>query len=678
MKRALFILLYGFGSLLAQVPDKGELEMEIESIAEGNEEGETDLIQLAENLELLKANPIEINFSEVEDLEKIPYLNVFQINNLLQYRRRTGPIYTPYELVAVKGFDKETIEQILPYLSFSTQQSVPNLKLKNVLRYSRNDIILRGTQVLQERKGFIDSLDNGYLGSPQNLYLRYKWTYRDYLSIGLVAQQDAGEPFGGPYQKTGVDFLAGHVALSNYGNLKRFIIGDYQAQFGQGLALWSSLAFGKSAEAIEIKRYAPGFRAYTGSEENRFFRGAAATYRFFDALDVSAFYSSNKIDANRIVSDSTGTVDFVSSLQTTGLHRTLNELEDKNGNILQSLGGNVNLKANNFSIGTTVVNYQLKTPLEPGKQLYQKFRFSGNELTNISIDANYLFRNLNIFGELAADDHQKLAGSIGFQSNPADGFYFTLLYRNIDKQYRTLFNAPFAESGNYGEKGTYIGTQWQLSRIFLLKSYADIYRFSWLRFGVDAPSRGRDLLTQLEMNFSRYFSGYIRLKNEVQETNSDSEDPIRKLVDRSKTTLRLHLAYSLSQQVKMASRVEHAFYDQEDQHDRGFVVFQDLCYQLKKVPLRLTARYAVIDADSYDARIYAYENDITYAFSIPPYYGRSSRFYLLANYEITQRMDLQARYAISTFYDRDEISSGNQLIEGNKISELKLQMRVKF
>ncbi len=678
MKRPFFILLFSFGSLLAQVPDKGELEMEIESIAEGNEENETDLIQLAENLQLLKANPIEVNFSEAEDLEKLPYLNVFQINNLLQYRKRTGPIYTPYELTAVKGFDKETIEQILPYLSFSTQQSIPNLKLKNVLRYGRNDLILRGTQILQERKGFIDSLHNGYLGSPQNLYLRYKWTYRDYLSVGLVAQQDAGEPFGGPYQNTGVDFLAGHIALTNYGNLKSLIIGDYQAQFGQGLALWSSLAFGKSAEAIEIKRYAPGFRAYTGSEENRFFRGAAATYRFFDALDVSAFYSNNKIDANRIVSDSTGTVDFVSSLQTTGLHRTINELEDKNANTLQSLGGNVNLKANNFSIGATVVNYQLETSLEPGTQLYQKFRFSGNQLTNISLDANYLFRNLNIFGELAADDHQKLAGSVGFQSNPADGFYLTILYRNIDKEYRALFNAPFAESGNYGEKGTYLGTQWQLNRTFLLKAYADIYRFSWLRFGVDAPSRGRDLLAQLEMNFSRYFSGYIRLKNEVQQTNSDSEDPIRKLVDRSKTTLRFHLAYSLTSQIKMASRVEYAYYNQENQKDKGFVVFQDLRYHFNTTPLQLTARYAIIDVDSYDARIYAYENDITYAFSIPPYYGRSSRFYLLADYEITSRINLQARYAISTYLDRDEISSGNQLIEGNKISELKIQLRIKF
>jgi hypothetical protein len=678
MKRLLIITVMFTTSLWAQVPDKGELEMEIESIAEGNEENETDLIQLAENLQLLQSNPVEINFSTTEDLEKIPYLNVFQINNLLQYRKRTGLIYSPYELMAIKGFNQQTIEQILPYLSFSTQKTIPNLKLKNVWRYSRHDLIMRGTQVLEQRRGFMDSLDNGYLGSPQNLYLRYKWSYRNYLSVGLVAQQDAGEPFGGPYQNTGVDFIAGHVALTNYGNLKSLIIGDYQAQFGQGMALWSSLAFGKSAEAIEIKRYAPGFRPYTGSEENRFFRGAAATYRFFNSLDVSAFYSNNKIDANRVVSDSTGTVDFVSSLQTTGLHRTLNELEDKNANTLQALGSNLNYKGNNFSVGATAVNYQLQTALEPGSQLYQKFRFSGTGLTNFSVDANYLFRNLNIFAELAADDQIKAAGSIGLQSNPTDGFYLTVLYRNLDKQYRALFNAPFAESGNYGEKGTYIGTQWQLSKILLLKSYVDVYRFSWLRFGADAPSRGRDILSQLEFNFSRYFSGYIRLKNEVQQSNSDSDDAIRRLVNREKTTLRFHMAYSISTQLKMASRVEYAFYNQETQKDRGFVVFQDLRYLFKTCPLQLTARYAVIDVDSYDARIYAYENDITYAFSIPPYYGRSSRFYLLADYDIAPRVNLQARYAISTYYDRDEISSGNQLIEGNTISEVKLQLRVKF
>lgn len=677
MKRAALILLLFSGVIYAQVPT-GELEQQIESIAEGNEENETDLIQLAENLQQLQSNPVEINFAQAEDLEKIPYLNIFQINNLLQYRKRSGIIYTPYELMAVKGFDRETIERILPYLSFTPQKAVPDLKFKSVWRYSRNDVILRGAQVLQKRKGFLDSTENGYLGGPQNLYLRYKWTYRDYLSAGFVMQQDPGEPFGGNYQKAGADFIAGHIALTNYGNLKSLIIGDYQAQFGQGMALWTSLAFGKSAEAIEIKRYAPGFRAYTGSEENRFLRGAAATYRFLNSLDVSVFYSSNRMDANRVMTDSTGTVDFVSSLQTTGLHRTVNELEDKNANTLQSIGGNVNLKANNFSIGATVVNYQLATPLEEGGQLYQKFRFSGKELTNISVDANYLFRNVNIFGELAADDQQKLAGTLGLQSNPADGVYLTILHRNIDKKYQVLFNAPFAESGSYGENGTYIGMQWQLNKTFSLKSYADIYRFSWLRFGVDAPSQGRDLLGQLEIFFNRYFAGYIRVKNEVQQTNGDSENPIQALAERSKTTLRFHTAYSLTQRVKMASRLEYAFYDQETQSDRGYVVFQDLRYSFLKIPLQLTTRFALIDVDSYDARIYAYENDLTYAFSIPPYYGRSSRFYLLATYDISQRISFQAKYAITTFFDREEISSGLQLIDGNKISELKLQLRVKF
>lgn len=678
MKRWWWIGLFCCGFAKAQVPVTGELEQEIESIAEGNEENETDFIQLAENLQLLRANPVEVNFATMEDLERIPFLNIFQINNLLQYRKRTGFLYSPYELIAIKGFDQQTIGKVFPYLSFNTQTSLPDIKLKNVWRYARNDLILRAAQILQQRKGFIDSTENGYLGSPQNLYARYKWGYRDYLSAGLVIQQDPGEPFGGNYQNSAVDFLAGHLALTNYGNLKSLILGDYQAQFGQGMALWTSLAFGKSAEAVEIKRYAPGFRPFTGSEENRFLRGAAATYRLFNSLDVSAFYSKNQTDANRIVSDSTGTVEFVSSLQTTGLHRTVNELEDKDANTLQTMGANLNLKANSFSIGATAVNYQLATALERGGQLYQKYRFAGDELTNFSLDANYLFRDINLFGELASDDQNNLAGTIGFQSNPADGFFLTLLHRNIDKKYQALFNAPFAESGTYGEKGTYLGIQWQLNRTFLLKSYADIYRFSWLRFGVDAPSRGRDLLGQLEMYFSRTFSGYIRLKNEVQQTNSDAETTLQQLAERSKTTTRIHLAYTVARNVKLASRVEYAFYNQEEQKDRGYVIFQDLRYLFRRVPLQLTTRFALIETDSYDTRIYAYENDLTYAFSIPPYYGRSSRFYLMADYDLSQSVTLQARYAISTFYNRDEISSGLQTIEGNKISELKVQVRVKF
>ncbi len=678
MKALLAISLFLLGSLLLAQSPTEELEMEIESVAEGNEENETDLIQVAENLLSLRNDPIQLNFAETEDLERIPYLNVFQINNLLQYRRASGLIYTPYELQVVKGFDQETIDKVLPYLSFTTQKAVPELKLKNIWQYSRHEIIARSTIDLQTRKGFLPETENGYLGDPQDYYVRYRGTYRDILSIGLTSQQDAGEPFGQPYQELGVDFLSGHLAIQNYGNLRRFVVGDYQAEFGQGLALWSSLAFGKSAEAVEIKRYARGFRPFTGAEENRFLRGAAATYRL-GSFDVSAFYSANRIDANITETDSASQQPlFVSSLQTTGLHRTENELADKDANRLQTVGGNLNYRANNLSVGVTGVNYQLEAALEQGNQLYQKFNLSGQRLSNVSLDLNYLWRNFNIFGETALSDNGGRAFTVGFQSNPADQLFLTLLHRNIGTEYQTLYIAPFAENGGAGERGTYLGVQWQLNRTFLLKSYIDLYEFRWLRFNIDVPSRGRDLLAQLEMYFSRYFTAYVRLKNEVQEVNSDAETVIPKLVPRERTTARFHTVYSLTHTIRLASRVEYSFFEQDGILEQGHLIFQDVRYIFPSEKLTLTARYALTNTESFDTRIYAYENDLTYAFSIPPYFGRSNRFYLLVDYSITQRITFQAKYSITTFLDREEISSGQNLIEGNRISEIRAQVRVRF
>ena len=439
MKKLIAILPILFAFLAtAQVPSKGELEMQVESIAEGSEDEETDLLQIAENIAVLQSNPVEINFATAEDLQKIPYLNIFQIHNLLQYRDRTGLIYSPYELQAIKGYDPATIEMILPFLSFVTEKGMPDLELRNIVRFGYHDLTIRSGRFIQERKGFNDSVENGYLGGPYNSLVRYRWRYREYLSVGFVAQQDGGEPFGRPYQKTGVDFMAGHISLSNYGNLRQLVVGDYHAQFGQGLALWSSLAFGKSAEVIDVKRYARGLLPYAGSEENRFMRGAAATYRLWDKLDVSAFYSKNKVDANRAIPDSL-LPEEITSFQTTGLHRTENELFDKDANTLQQIGGNIHYRGKTLALGFTAVNSQLEKPIQPGEQLYQKYRFHGSELSNFSFDYNYLFRSMNLFGELSSDDNGNLAAVTGFQSNPAEGLYFTLLYRNLGKAYQVIY-----------------------------------------------------------------------------------------------------------------------------------------------------------------------------------------------------------------------------------------------
>ncbi|MGB0177113.1 MAG: helix-hairpin-helix domain-containing protein, partial [Owenweeksia sp.] len=662
------VISFSFFHLRAQTPSRS-LEYEIESIAEGNEENETDLVQLAEQLELLKENPIQVNFADLEGFQKLPYLNIFQVHNLLEYRRQTGLIFSPYELLAVKGFDKETIDKILPFLEFTTQESVPSLKARNVRLYSNHNIIYRTIVPFQRRAGFIDP--DGYQGSPESHYLRLRSTYKDVLSFNVTAQQDAGEPFGG---STGVDFLSVHLALQNYGRLRNLIIGDFQAEFGQGLALWSGLTFGKSAEPVEIKRYARGFRPFSGAEENRFFRGAAATYRFLDGVDVSLFYSNNRIDANVSSLDTLTQNAIVSSLQTTGLHRTESEIADKNTNILQAIGGNINYRGEQFSLGGTVVNYQLGSPLEQSPRLYQQFRFSGTDLAQYSVDFNYLFRDINLFGEVAISDNGAWAGTAGLQSHPADALYLTVLYRHFKKEYQFLYNAPFAENGNYGERGTYLGFQWLLNRVFQLRSYLDIYRFEWLRFRVDAPSRGRDFLVQLDASISRRFSMYFRFKNEIQEVNNPQETPNPDLVFQARNNFRVHSSYQVFNNLRMASRFELSYYDIGGEHEKGNVLFQDIQYQFRNVPLKLSLRYALIDTRSFNTRIYAYENDLTYAFSIPPYYGKSNRFYLLADWDVFQNLTFQAKYSITKFTDREEISSGLSMIDGNVQSGLGLQL----
>ncbi len=674
LRALLTILILGIGLILrAQVPTE-ELENELESLAEGNEENETDLIQLAENLQILQQNPIEVNFASSEDLEQIPYLNIFQIANLLRYREETGMLYGAFELTVIKGWDQATIAQVLPYLSFATQKVVPEIKLKNVARYSQHNLLARSILDLQPRQGF---KDGSYKGPRGNHYLRYRGQYQDLISIGFTAQQDPGEPWGGPYQKLGVDFLSGHLALSNYGALKNLVVGDYQVEFGQGLALWSSLAFGKGAETVGIKRFARGVRPFTGAEENRFMRGVASTWQIQD-WEVSAFYSRHAIDANVDELDTSLQALNVSSLRTTGLHRTAGELSGKDQNTLQTMGGNVNFNYQQLKVGATLVNYQLELSLQASDRVYQKFRFSGKEVTNSSLHFNYLFLDLNIFGEIAFDAQGHSAQILGLQSQPAEAFHASLLVRNLAKEYRFIYNAPFAETGANGERGAYLGLQWQLHKDWQWRAYLDVYEFTWPRFRADAPSRGNDLLSQFNWQGSRWLSAYLRFRQETRQMNSQQETRIQGLEWEQRYSLRLHAVYTLASQWRLSSRYEHSWYHLGSQAETGSVLFQDLRYQFNRWPLQLTARYALINTASFNTRIYAYENDLTYAFSIPPYYGESTRFYLLADWDLTKDLTFQAKYAITRFFDRAEISSGNQAINGPVNSELRMQLRWRF
>ena len=97
-----------------------------------------------------------------------------------------------------------------------------------------------------------------------------------------------------------------------------------------------------------------------------------------------------------------------------------------------------------------------------------------------------------------------------------------------------------------------------------------------------------------------------------------------------------------------------------------------------KSPVELTARFALFESSSYDARVYAYENDLIGVFSIPSYYGRGVRWYAMARITPLRRVDVWLRYGAWIYRDQTVISSGLQEIAGNVRSDLKLQVRWMF
>ena len=94
--------------------------------------------------------------------------------------------------------------------------------------------------------------------------------------------------------------------------------------------------------------------------------------------------------------------------------------------------------------------------------------------------------------------------------------------------------------------------------------------------------------------------------------------------------------------------------------------------------ISFTSRYVLFKTPTYDSRIYAYENDVLYGYSIPAYYGKGSKIYLVAKCNIIHNLDYWLLIAQTTYTDRMVLKSGWDEIEGNKMTEIKLQLRYKF
>ena len=154
-----------------------------------------------------------------------------------------------------------------------------------------------------------------------------------------------------PSQKQyGFDYLSLHAQVQNKGKLKNLIIGDYQSQFGQGLILGSVFGFGKNSETITTTRRSNlGFLPYASLNENIFLRGVAASYAIDERFLIHVFGSYLFKDGTSSPAEEENSV--ISSLSTTGLHRTRTELLTRKQVGEMNVGAVLQFKKQNLDAG---------------------------------------------------------------------------------------------------------------------------------------------------------------------------------------------------------------------------------------------------------------------------------------------------------------------------------------
>ena len=223
---------------------------------------------------------------------------------------------------------------------------------------------------------------------------------------------------------------------------------------------------------------------------------------------------------------------------------------------------------------------------------------------------------------------------------PANFLNFSFLYRNYSKKYLSFTSKAFGEdSKTSNEEGVYFGTMFQPIGFLLIETWIDVFKFPWLISSVKMPSSGYDYLCQTTFLLSRKFNISMRYKQKQKRLTKN---------EYFRTTLK----YSPIENLAFTNSIQWSYFNGLDVREKGYLMYLNLKYSVRRLPLDFSLRYALFSAP-YNARIYAFEDDVTYSFSSPAYYYKGVRYYALVGYNFAKRFALQFRLSQWKYFDRE-------------------------
>lgn len=589
---------------------------------------------------------LPLNSIEPASLGEMMGLTSLQVEAFETYRRRLGPFVDPLELQAVPGWDESTVRRVLPWVQVDESPTLP-VMLRTRSRSGTHTFLLRTGLSSTDIAASASAAGAGkpHEGGPSNMLFRYGYRYENLMQWGLTLEKDAGERLPGKAGLPVADFISGHLALRDWKGLGVLVIGDYQANLGQGLTHWQGMAFRKTSEAMMVLRQGPALRPYAGTDENRFHRGLALAWER-GGWSVAAFLSARRLDANRVEDTIGGRGGYVSSLLTSGLHRTDSELADRHALGMRAVGGRVAYRASWGRLGLNGIAGRFGLPIRKDPLPYNLHALSGNTWSNLSVDYGVSFRNAHAFGELAVDGRGGLALVMGILASLHPRLDLAWVTRGIQPRYRALHANAFTEQAEpANEVGHYAGITLRLPGGWKADAWLDVFRFPWLRYRVDRPSTGLGALVNLAWAPDKKTEVSFRWQRELKEMNgSEGTEALRGLEQVPRSGMRFQASYRAGPAWMVRVRVEGVRAVSSGMVEEGFLCHFDLQCRPAHVPWRLMGRLALFETGGYTSRIYGSENDVPFRSALSAYHGKGARAYLVGGCRVGRNGSVSGKF----------------------------------
>jgi hypothetical protein len=583
----------------------------------------------AERLDALRGRPIDLNRAGVRELRTLPLLSPHLAEAVAAERRKSGPFRDLEDFRLRLGLDRALAEALAPYtvVGAAVRGGRPSASVR-----------LRARREFPEADGFRNGT---YAESGLQTLAKAEIRGKTGIAAGILTEKDPGE-------RRWNDHISGYASLPAADGRLRFTLGDFTAEAGQGLVLWGPYAPAAGSDPIgSACRSAGGLTGVASSFEGVRFSGLAAEWSGA-GQSAAVFGSTVRLDAT--VSDSGA----VTSIRTTGLHRTESEIRGRGACREDALAGRWTGRFGRVSAGGTLCWTRYGRALNFADPERRPFGFSGRGNWTGGADWDASFHGLRFCGEWAVCRGGGM-GRIASLSVRRGGAEWCLSGRKTGAD----FHGP-AESGSgngSNETAWYAAFRGRLAQKWTAEGYAQLIRHPDKTWFDPLPSSESECGIQASRDFGSGTVLRIRLRFR-DRGDAEAEGGGSPGTSRS---LRLELEAAPERALRIRCRADAVACGASA--GRGYALFEEMRWEPRRGPA-VTGRWTLYDTDSWDSRVVAYESDWPGSFSMVPLYKKGRRWLVHVRWPAFSGMTVSVKAAGTVHAFSESWGSGPDRIRG--------------